>query len=75
MSLQNLLELAYKNNQLLNVKALDTCKPGRMRKGAYSIVPKTNVNATLGQVNMHDMTIIFNIPGNSNPTLTKARRC
>lgn len=74
MALPDLLELAYKNNQMLNVRALDI-QAWQVRKGAYSIVPKTNINATLGQINTprydNNFSIAQEIP---NPTLTKARR-
>jgi cobalt-zinc-cadmium resistance protein CzcA len=74
VSLQQLLDQGYRNNQLLNVREMDV-RAWELRKGAFSIIPKTEFNALLGQVNTprydNNFSISQSIP---NPGLTKAKR-
>ncbi|MBP6679545.1 MAG: CusA/CzcA family heavy metal efflux RND transporter [Saprospiraceae bacterium] len=74
VTLQQLLDLGYENNQLLNVRELDI-QAWELRKGAYSIIPKTDFDATLGQVNSVNYDNHFSISQEfPNPGLTKAKR-
>ncbi len=74
VTLQQLLDQGYQNNQLLTVREMDI-RAWELRKGAYSIIPKTEFNALLGQVNTprydNNFSVTQSIP---NPGLTKAKR-
>lgn len=73
-TLPQILELAYKNNQLLNAKTMEI-QAWQIRKGAYSILPKTTFNAALGQLNSikydNNFSVTQEIP---NPGLMKAKK-
>ncbi|HZV68955.1 MAG TPA: CusA/CzcA family heavy metal efflux RND transporter [Saprospiraceae bacterium] len=74
VTLTQVLDLAYKNNQLLNVRALDI-QAWQLRKGAYSILPKTSFNATIGQVNTIKYDNHFSVTQEfPNPGLMKAKK-
>jgi cobalt-zinc-cadmium resistance protein CzcA len=49
-SLPEALDIAYKNNQQLSVRSLDI-EALRLRSKGYSVLPKTNFDAELGQLN------------------------
>ena len=74
VTLQQLLDQGYQNNQLLNVREMDV-RTWELRKGSFSIIPKTEFNALLGQVNTprydNNFSVSQSIP---NPGLTKAKR-
>jgi heavy metal efflux system protein len=73
-TLPEVLELAYKNNQLLQVNSLDVQAQHALEKSA-GIFPKTDFGAQLGQNNSRRFDENFSasqqIP---NPALLKARR-
>jgi len=74
VSLQQLLDQGYRNNQLLHIRELDI-QAWEIRKGAYSIKPKTDFNATLGQINSINYDNHFSLSQEfPNPGLTKAKR-
>lgn len=74
VTLQQLLDQGYQNNQLLHVRELDI-QAWEIRKGAYSIKPKTDFNATLGQINSINYDNHFSLSQEfPNPGLAKAKR-
>ena len=74
ISLNEVLDLAIKNNPLLQANNLDI-QTAQILRGGVLALPKTNINATLGQVNSirfdENFSISQDIP---NPTLIKAKR-
>jgi cobalt-zinc-cadmium resistance protein CzcA len=74
ITLPQALELAYKNNQLLQANAYDV-QAQQLLKNASTILPKASFKAQLGQNNSRrfdeNLSISQDIP---NPALFKARR-
>ncbi|MBL7818893.1 MAG: CusA/CzcA family heavy metal efflux RND transporter [Saprospiraceae bacterium] len=74
ISLNEAIDLATKNNPLLQANNLDV-QTAQILRGGILALPKTNINATLGQVNSvrfdENFSISQDIP---NPTLIKAKR-
>jgi cobalt-zinc-cadmium resistance protein CzcA len=73
-TLPEMLELAYKNNQLLQANTFEVQSAERWRS-ASGIFPKTDFNANLGQNNSRrfdeNLSVSQDIP---NPALLRARR-
>ncbi len=73
-SLPQVMDLAYRNNQQLAINTMDI-QAWQIRKGAYSVLPKTTFNAALGQVNSikydNNFSVTQEIP---NPGMMKAKR-
>jgi heavy metal efflux system protein len=73
-TLPELLEMAYKNNPLLQANALEIQSQQTLQRAA-GILPKTDFGAQLGQYNSRrfdeNLSVLQEIP---NPALLKARR-
>ena len=74
LDLPQVIDLAIKNNQLLQANNLDI-QTAQILRGGILTLPKTNISASLGQVNSirfdENFSISQDIP---NPTLIKAKR-
>ncbi len=74
LDLSQVIDLAMKNNQLLQANNLDI-QTAQILRGGILTLPKTNINATLGQINSirfdENFSISQDIP---NPNLIKAKR-
>ncbi len=74
LTLPQVIDLAIKNNQLLQANNLDV-QAAQILRGGILTLPKTNISAALGQVNSirfdENFSISQDIP---NPTLIKAKR-
>lgn len=74
LTLPEVLELAYKNNQILQANTFEVQSAEQLRR-ASGILPKTNFNANLGQNNSRrfdeNLSVSQDIP---NPVLLRARR-
>jgi cobalt-zinc-cadmium resistance protein CzcA len=74
LNLNQAIDLAVKNNQLLQANNLDI-QTAQILRGAVLTFPKTNIGASLGQMNSirfdENFSISQDIP---NPSFTKAKR-
>lgn len=74
LTLPQALELAYKNNQMLQASSYDIQSNQALQK-SYKIFPKTNFNAQLGQFNSRKFDQNYSISQEiPNPALFKAKK-
>jgi cobalt-zinc-cadmium resistance protein CzcA len=74
LTLPEALEMAYKNNQLLQANAFEIQSQQTLRRAA-GIFPKTDFNAQLGQNNSRRFDENFSVSQEiPNPALLRARR-
>jgi heavy metal efflux system protein len=74
LSLNEAIELAIKNNQLLQANNLDI-QTAQILRGGILTLPKTNISANLGQINSRRFDENFSIAQDiPNPNLIKAKR-
>jgi cobalt-zinc-cadmium resistance protein CzcA len=74
LTLPEALEMAYKNNQLLQANTFEVQSAEKWRRAA-GILPKTDFNAQLGQNNTRRFDENFSVSQEiPNPALLKARR-
>ena len=74
LSLNEAIELAIKNNQLLQANNLDI-QTAQILRGGILTLPKTSISANLGQINSRRFDENFSISQDiPNPNLIKAKR-
>jgi cobalt-zinc-cadmium resistance protein CzcA len=74
LSLPQVMDIAIKNNELLQANQLDI-QTNQMARGAILTFPKTNIGASFGQINSRRFDENFNISQDiPNPALIQAKR-
>lgn len=74
ITLPQALDLAYKNNQMLQASSYDVQSKQSLQK-SYKIFPKTNFNAQLGQFNSKQFDQYYSVSQDiPNPALFKAKK-